>query len=358
MSPHGFGHAARSAAVMEAMGKLLPSVIFDIFTKVPPWFFNDSMTVSYNYHGLVTDIGMVQDTALDTSLSRTVFALNDFLPFSSDLVERLALQLKESHCDLVVCDIAPLGIAAAEAAGLPAVLVENFTWDWIYGQYMVENDDLIRHIRYLKRMFKAARFHIQTEPVCQYDGNADLLTQPVSRKKRAARKLVRQRLGVPPGKKAVLITMGGIGEKYSFADRVSDLKHVVFVVPDGSKMETRVHNLILLPRHSRYYHPDMVAACDAVIGKLGYSTVAEVYHGRTPFGYVLRPDFPESQKLADFVEKCMVGIPIDKTTWQEGRWPDIVDQLLECSRPAGTAHRNINGAEEVGQFIARLLQVE
>src|SRR2546430_2106058 len=36
---------------------------------------------------------------------------------------------------LVIADVPPLGISAAHAAGIPSVIVSNFTWDWIYAYY-------------------------------------------------------------------------------------------------------------------------------------------------------------------------------------------------------------------------------
>ena len=35
----------------------------------------------------------------------------------------------------VVADAPPLGCAAAATAGIPSVVVSNFTWDWIYADY-------------------------------------------------------------------------------------------------------------------------------------------------------------------------------------------------------------------------------
>ncbi len=58
ISPHGFGHAARAAAVMEVLSEIDTGVQFEIFTTVPSWFFQDSMSAPYAYHHLVTDIGL------------------------------------------------------------------------------------------------------------------------------------------------------------------------------------------------------------------------------------------------------------------------------------------------------------
>ncbi|MBN1106743.1 MAG: hypothetical protein JXL84_25295, partial [Deltaproteobacteria bacterium] len=135
VSPHGYGHAARAAAVMEAIfRKALPSE-FHIFTTVPRWFFRDSLSGSFHLHRVLTDIGLAQKTPLKADLPETIRRLDRFLPFDPAMVERLAGSLRRSGCRLVVCDIAPLGIVAAGTAGIPSVLIENFTWDWIYEAY-------------------------------------------------------------------------------------------------------------------------------------------------------------------------------------------------------------------------------
>jgi hypothetical protein len=83
VSPHGFGHAARAAAVMEAVCEMDPAVHFDIFTTVPGWFFDDSLKAAgFTYHQLTTDLGLVQKTAFEVDLDETLRRLNSFFPFS------------------------------------------------------------------------------------------------------------------------------------------------------------------------------------------------------------------------------------------------------------------------------------
>src|SRR5262244_3295844 len=60
VTPHGFGHAARAAAVMVALQEIDPTIQFDIFTQVPHWFFQDSLVRDVHYYNVCTDIGVVQ----------------------------------------------------------------------------------------------------------------------------------------------------------------------------------------------------------------------------------------------------------------------------------------------------------
>ncbi len=72
ISPHGYGHAARASAVMEELYGIDPEIEFDIFTKVPQWFFEDSLSGGFEYYSVLTDIGLVQRTPLKVDLSETL----------------------------------------------------------------------------------------------------------------------------------------------------------------------------------------------------------------------------------------------------------------------------------------------
>ena len=178
ITPHGFGHAARAAAIMAALRALVPSIRFDIFTQVPEWFFQDSVGDGFDYHPLCTDIGLVQHSALHADIDATLQRLDTFLPFPPATIAPLAQKLRTLGCGLVMCDIAPMGIAVAQAANVAAVLVENFTWDWIYEAYVAEHTAMRTAISYLHGLFTQADYHIQTEPICVTQAAAHLTTGP------------------------------------------------------------------------------------------------------------------------------------------------------------------------------------
>jgi hypothetical protein len=352
VSPHGFGHAARASSVMQAVHDIQPGVSFEVFTTVPPWFFEASLTAPFSYHELVTDIGMVQHSPLQEDLSMTIDRLNRFLPLEPCLIDRLAQQLSDLGCRLVICDIAPMGILAGRQAGIPSILVENFTWDWIYQGYLNRSKRMGKHVDYLRRIFDAADHHIQTEPVCERR-KADLITPPACRKTRTSRSEIRRQLGVPANKKVVLITMGGIEVRFDFAHALRDQPDVTFVLPGANRSTKSTGNLVLLPHHSDFFHPDLVNASDGIIGKLGYSTVAEVYHAGVPFGYVPRRHFPESAILADYVDRKIPSLSIDEAGFHTGRWASQIPKLLALKQKKPTLP---NGSEPIADYIRRLLQ--
>lgn len=355
VTPHGYGHAARAAAVMRALLRRQPDLHYEVFTQVPPWFFTSCIDGFFDYHAVVTDVGLVQRTALSEDVPKTLRRLGRFMPFDGDLVNRLAERLRETGCRLVMCDIAPLGIAAARAAGIPSLVVENFTWDWIYAGYLDEDQRLSWYIDYLAELLSGVDYRIQTEPVSRRHAGS-FTTDPVSRAGRTPAPVIRRELGVPGNAPMVLVTMGGFSWEYGFLERLAARSGVFFVVPGGDEAlpaaASRWPNVICPPHHSRFFHPDLVNASDVVIGKVGYSTVAEVYWSGCAFGYVPRPRFRESDTLVEFVEREMSGLSLSAIEFDTGEWLNNLDSLLAMQRKV---RRGLNGAEQVAEFVGDLL---
>jgi len=351
VSPHGFGHAARATSVLESLYEIDPSIQYEIFTKIPPWFFKNSLSKTFSYHPLETDIGFVQETPFREDFLKTKQRLNAFFPFERSKIERLSRLITRLKCKLVICDIAPMGIQVAKVAGVPSVLVENFTWDWIYQRYPGFNRQIQNHIGYLRSLFETADYHIQTEPICS-NRNPDLTTYPVSRKCKTPRQKIRNMLGISTESKMVLISFGGIPEQITFFERLTTLENVRFVVAGGADSLKIEKNRILLPHRSDYFHPDLVNAADAVIGKAGYSTVAEVYNAGTPFGYIPRPNSPESPRLVEFIKQNMAGFEIEESIFRKGDWLPILRKILRIPHKKPITP---NGADQIARFIHKLL---
>ena len=85
---------------------------------------------------------------------------------------------------------------------------------------------------------------------------------------------------------------------------------------------------------------------------MGYSTLAEVYHGGVPFGFIKRSDFRESEILGAYIEKHMNGLVIEEEKFRSGDWISGVSRLLEMPR---IRRRGPNGAEQVAEFVCSVL---
>ena len=325
----------------------MPGLAVHLFTSVPRWFLRDSLGPDFSLHRLESDVGLVQRGPLAEDLPATVARLRALYPPRPALLGHLARTLRRACCSLVLCDISPLGIAAARAAGLPSVLVENFTWDWIYRGFLPREPRLAPFAALLGDLARQADLHIQAAPVCRPDPRA-LQIGPVSRRPRATRAATRAALGVPPRRPLVLVTMGGIPHGGFAVAPLAALPGVAFVLAGGAAKLRRIGNVLLLPHRSGFHHPDLVAAADAVVGKIGYSTLAEACRAGVPFGFVPRSGFRESAVLARWLLGQGRGLRIDPAAFASGAWVRRVPALLELGR---TRARFTDGASEAAALI-------
>ena len=351
ITPHGFGHAARASAIMSAVSETVPFVSFDIFTTVPEWFFKDSFSGQFEYHEFMTDIGLVQKTPFLHDLEETIETLGGFIPFDAGTISDTADFLKQRACQLVVCDISPIGISIAAKAGFPSILIENFTWDWIYEDFIQADDRIRCYADFFRTIYRTVDYHIQASPVCNPQ-SVDMTSDPISRKIRLPSARVREKLGIPQEKKIVLLTTGGVQDNYLFLKNLTAEKEVCFVVPGGSERPEQQGSLYLLPYRSGFNHADLVNAADAVIGKAGYSTIAEVYHAGVPFGYVPRSNFRETAKLVEFIEKEMEGLCINDEDFYAGKWLSKASRLLNSPR---IQRHECNGSHQVADMVRDIL---
>jgi UDP-N-acetylglucosamine:LPS N-acetylglucosamine transferase len=280
--------------------------------------------------------------------------LKRFIPFDPAMISDTADFLTKRECQLAVCDISPIGIAIAAEAGVPSILIENFTWDWIYEDFITADVRFGGYMDFFRQIYQGVDYHIQTAPVCN-PNTVDMTTGPISRKVRLPSVRVREKLGVLQEKKMVLVTTGGVRAKYRFLKNLAAEREICFVVPGASESYERHDNLILLPFRSGFMHSDLVNAADAVVGKAGYSTIAEVYQSGLPFGYVPRSNFRETEKLVAFIEKEMEGVRINDTEFSSGKWLPKVFRLLNLPR---IPRYDRNGSLQAAGLINDLLKQE
>lgn len=345
---HGFGHATRAAAIMTAMATRRPDLHFHIFSKLPQPLFEQVLPNRFTIHETETDVGLVQQNALEVDLTASLAALNSFYPLDAEKVHTLAKTVTGLKAKAVLCDIAPLGIAVAEAAGLPSVLIENFTFHWIYEDFLEAEPGFQAMIDMLRELCAKAGHHLQTKPVSDAAPNATTF-EPVARPIRGDRASQRKALGVDETRPLVMITMGGFGQALSFIEQLKARTDITFVLPGW---QHQAPNLICPSWADNPYHPDLIAACDLVIGKLGYSTFAEVYHAGVPFAYIPRHNFRESIAIEAFIKKHMPAQAMAEADFLSGRWLDELDQYLQLE---AKPRPKINGADQIADYLGSRL---
>lgn len=355
ITSHGFGHAARTSAVLLALRQRIPEIQFELFTETPAWFFRQTLGDSFNHHPVFNDVGIVQSSPLDENLSATITRLEQLIPFNPHQLQALADQVTSLRCQFILCDISALGLAVSNLAKIPSVLQENFTWDWIYDGYLSVEPRFKPFAQSLASIYASSSYHIQTQPLCSPSEKADLIVNPISRPPKNSRQKTRQNLKIPTNAPAILVTMGGIPPNINFLPELRKHKDIYFIIPGASETYTCQDNLILFPHHSIHYHPDLINAADAVIGKAGYSTIAEAYYAGVPFAFISRANFREAPTLTQFILDMMPGYEIPEKELPALDWTQRIPELMITPK---NNHNQTNGADQVADFLVQKFLIE
>lgn len=361
ISGHGFGHASRQVEIINALSAIRPSGPVVVRTNVPRWLFDRSVTGPFTFVGGDTDTGVVQVDSLHIDASASI---SQAWAFHRDLDKRAATEstlLAQYDARLVVGDVPALACAAAHRAGIPAVIVGNFTWDWIYahyGQWLRDTPALVPTIR---NAYRTADTALRLPMAGGFEAFETVTDVPlVARHARRPAAETRHILGLPPNRPVALLSFGryGLGAiDWTAVGRNSDLAVVVTHDPVDSGDRAASANAqnvshldipALAARGIRY--EDVVAAADVVFTKPGFGIIAECAANDTALVYTSRGDFAEYPVMVAAMPTLLRCVYLEQDDLYAGRWMPAVRRVLNQPR---VARPRCDGAEVVAQHLTR-----
>ena len=294
-SSHGFGHAARDVAVLQALHAHRPDWTLILSSRLDPRVLRTLIgTTPIQIRPCRWDVGMIQADALGSDPSATLEALDQLSHTLPEQIRREAAWIRSSGrpC-LVLGDIPPSAATLADALNAPLVWMSNFGWDAIYEPFGGE---------FLVRAAEARALYAKGQQLlrCPFDLAMDWgcpertlgLVCGVPRPLPDDLQNVIDALTRP----LVQIGFGGLGLPLDLdlLARWPD-HHFVMAAPHCVSSAEVPPNLILLPEGVRPL--DLFPYCERHLGKPGFSTFAEAMASGVGLHVVERRDFAEVEAL-------------------------------------------------------------
>ena len=366
ISGHGFGHASRQIEIINAVSKgqaesasSSPSSTIDILirTSAPGWLFDRTAHQPFTRLAGPCDTGIVQFDSLRLDERATV---DDAAAFYGTMPERSAVEarlLRERDVRLVICDAPPLACAAAAAAGVPSIVLSNFTWDWIYEGYAsafaTHAPQVLPEIR---EAYASAAAGWRLPLHGGFATVPHVLDLPyVARHARHSRQDVVERLGIGAGRPLALSSFGGYGVREFDPASLDCLERWTFVIT-GRDRPAAVPSGVVFIDEARIYdagfrYEDLVAAVDVVVTKPGYGIVSECIANDTALLYTSRGRFVEYDVMVREMPNVLRCRFLEQDSLRAGRWLEALDALLDS--PPAPRRPETNGAEIAAAEILR-----
>lgn len=280
----GFGHLTRSLAIIERL--LAERDDVRIIIKADPRLLDKAQLHLHKYagryslHAFISHFSIIFDPiTLYVDLKATG---QDALRWINSLpasVERECVFLREHKVELVLSDIVPEAFGAAVETGIPAVGISNFTWYEICADVLGRATEL-QPLRHMYRQASAMLVYpFSTGSLMPMDNRVEV--GPIARPFDTTKIGHIRRRYKKEARPLAFLSVGGVATIEDFPLR----EDMDYLVTRGIKIRQRpnVHRLDEAVPDSHNY----LAACDVVITKCGWSTVAEAALARVPMWLLL-----------------------------------------------------------------------
>ena len=360
ISGHGFGHASRQIEIINALGASQPDLAIVVRTSAARWLFDRTARVPIVLLAGECDTGVVQIDSLRLDEGETMRRAAAFYARFDARVQSEADLLRAHDVRFVVADAAPLGPAAATAAGVPSVVVSNFTWDWIYEAYSSADPAALDVLAIIRNAYRQAHAAWRLPMHGGFATFDTIVEVPfVARHARYDRLQVLETLGLPNDRPLVLSSFGGYGVDGLDVGRLDCLADYAVVLTHRASSDVvasapGLHQILEAQLYgSGLRYEDLVGACDVVATKPGYGIIAECVANRTAVLYTPRGHFVEYDVLVREMPRVLRCEGINHDDLFAGRWRAPLDRVM--SRPAPPDTPRTDGAQVVAGMIGEQL---
>lgn len=304
------------------------------------------------------DTGVVQIDSLRLDEEATVRAARDFYSnFDRHVRDEVAV-LRRHDVRLVISDAPPLACAAAAAAGIPAFVISNFTWDWIYEGYDSFRHEASDPLRVVRDAYATASAGWRLPMHGGFGTFRTVEDLPfIARHATHSRSEVLVALDLPSSRPLVLSSFGGYGLDGLELTSL-DCRGEWTVVVTGHSPPPAVPRGVVFVDEGRMYdsglrYEDLVAAVDVVATKPGYGIISECVANGTAILYTSRGRFAEYDVLVREMPRMLRCAYIDQASLIAGRWRAPLEALAASSPPP--ERPRTNGAAVAADRIAEIL---
>jgi hypothetical protein len=347
ISGHGFGHAAQVVPVLNQLGRLVPGIVACLSTTVPASFFYDRLSIPWSLRTAQQDVGCIQRGPLDIDVRGTWEAHRAFHATWESRLDIETAAMRAVAPNLIVADTPYMAVAAGRGAGIPTVVVANFTWSDILPSLDdggSENQALLKAIQHA---YAAADVGLRITPGLPLAGvhkvvNIGAIAEPAS----SERDGLRSRLRMKPSERLVLVGFGGIPLESLPWDHMAQMDGFQFLV-DGvaPPSSPRIHSLSGLP----FSFKTTLASVDVVMTKPGYGTILEAVALKVPVVYVRRYNFADETPLVEYLHAFGQGIELNRQDFISGHWRPALEAVITAG--SSTRRPSMLGAAEAAQFL-------
>ncbi|MBD3384008.1 hypothetical protein GF407_03690 [candidate division KSB1 bacterium] len=326
--------------------QMVPTTQIRVRTCAPQWLFSPLQNERFKYKSALLDVGALQKNSFSVNKEKTLKSYAGLIKKKKALLEKETAFLIKEKIDLVISDITPLAFDAAKECNIPAYAVGNFSWDWIYKDWLDEYEDYRYVIEDIENSYRKADGLFRLPFYGDMEIFKNIVDVPlVVRKARIAADRVKQKLNFPADKKCILLALRDTDLDVVDWTRAAGISEFCFVSTSEKYRGGNIHSI----KEGVLPFEQVLNACDAVLSKPGYGIVSDCIGNQKRILYIPRQDFIEDSILRHNLEIYSTCEEMSLEQYKKGDWLSKLKDLL--NKPDHWPPIQTNGSEKLAEKI-------
>jgi hypothetical protein len=350
LTAHGFGHAAMTAPVVDALAGELPGLRLTLQSNHPRQLLARRFKRPFEQISGPDDFGLKMQSATRIDVDGSAAAYRDLHDRLASAVTAQSDRMKALGVDLVLANVGYVPLLAAQKAGIPAFAMSCLNWADIYAHYFSDRPEAPAVDAAMLEAYRSARRFLCPAPAMPMPRLDNLHPiGPLAAVARTDRMATRRRLGVDAGMHLGLIAFGGVAADLPLASwpRLAGWRWLVTADPADRADQIAFDA-------TTFDFTEVLQSCDVVVSKPGYGTFTEAAANGVPVLFVPRPDWPESPPLIDWLSEWGRCAPIEAQAMFD---PTSLTETLHSLLHTGAKPRvRPTGNEEAANILSAALR--
>ena len=355
ITAHGYGHGVRSCDILGALLAGHPDVKISVATDLPEEFLRSRLPFHRDRLRVrpgAFDVGMVQKDSIRVDVEATLGRALELVRERGSRLKCESEILRAEGADLVVADIPSIPIEAATVAGIPAVAVGNFSWDWIYAPFVERDARWRKVIQLFEEGYRQAEVLLKlpfSPPMSIFQKQVDipLMAKPG----RARREELAAMTGADVGKRWVLLSFTTLDWNEAALEKVEALDGFEFFTVKPLDWPGR-KNIHAVDRMKMSFS-DVLASADVVVTKPGFGILCDCVANAKPMVYAEREDFIEFPLLERELKRFLKNVHIPAVELYAGQLGTALASVGSALAPKEELASG--GAEKVAEILLGLV---
>ena len=301
ITAHGYGHGTRSCDILNAIHETAPDVSILVKTDLPIDFLNSRLPPKIKIVQGAFDVGLIQKDSIQIDLEASLVAVEEIYQREEELIEQEAAFIRSENIGVVVADIPAIPLAAAKRAGVPAIAVGNFGWDWIYSDFVRHDPRWQIYVEKFRNVYAQTDLLIRipfAEPMAAFPNQLDVPL--LAKAGTPSREQIAQQTKANIDKPWILLSFTSLNLNAQALENIAALDTYEFFTVDPLAWEDSGIHCI---DRTQVCFADILASVDIVVTKPGFGIVSECIANDKPILYTDRENFLEYPILVESIER-------------------------------------------------------